>query len=90
MVGSEDLNDVLFVGRRIKWVKRKDPLKMHIQVDQESKLEELSELAFDSSLRDDITCASDLHKQYPSVLGQIKRPQSLAKLHADDSDILKT
>ena len=70
-VGSEDMNDIMFVGQRVKWIDRKDAKKAHISVDQENKIEELSEIVFDSSLRDGITCSKDLHTQYRSVLGQI-------------------
>jgi hypothetical protein len=75
-VGSEDLNDVLFVGQRVRWIDRADPKKRHIRVDQETKVEELGEINFDTSLRDDITCPPDLHTQYRSVLGQINWLQS--------------
>ena len=63
-VGSEDLNDVMFVGQRIRWINRKDPKKAHIQVDQETKIEELAEVTFDSSLRDHVICSKDLHTQF--------------------------
>ena len=74
--GSEDLNDVLFVGQRVKWIDRLDGKKKHIRVDQETKVEELAEINFDKSLRDDITCTRDLHTQYRSLLGQINWLQS--------------
>ena len=54
-VGSEDINDVLFVGQRVKWIDRVDGKKRQIRVDQETKVEELSDINFDKSLRDDIT-----------------------------------
>ena len=60
-VGSEDLNDILFVGQRVRWMDRTDPKKRHIRVDQETKVEELGEINFDTSSRDDITCSPDLH-----------------------------
>jgi len=74
-VGSEDLNDILFVGQRIRWVD-KGKKTAHIQVDQERKIEELSQIALDSSLREGALCTPDLHKQYRSVLGQINWLQS--------------
>ena len=75
-VGSEDLNDVMFVGQRVRWMHRDQPSKRFIQVDQEKKIEELSEVTFDTSLRDAIQCTPDLHRQYRSVLGQINWLQS--------------
>ena len=39
-VGSEDMNDIMFVGQRVKWIDRKDAKKAHISVDQENKIEE--------------------------------------------------
>ena len=75
-VGSEDTNDILFVGQRVRWIDRKDPGRRHIQVDQETKIEELSEIVFDKQVKDNITCTSDLHTQYRSLLGQINWLQS--------------
>ena len=70
-VGSEDLNDVMFVGQRIRWIDKDKPGKAHIRVDQETKIEELTEVVFDPSLRDNIVCSKDLHTQFRSVLGSI-------------------
>ena len=69
-VGSEDTNDVMFVGQRIRWMDR-GTSKQHIMVDQEKKIEELSEIAFDSTVRDNVMCAKEMHTQYRSVLGSI-------------------
>jgi hypothetical protein len=74
-IGSEDTNDVMFVGQRVKWI-MKDGKKEFIKVDQEIKIEELGEIEFNSSLRDDLACDHDLHKQYRSVLGQANWLQS--------------
>ena len=70
-VGHEDLNDVMFVGQRVRWVDKDNPSKAHIKVDQTKKIEELSEIAFDKSLKDNIVCSKDLHTQFRSALGQI-------------------
>ena len=75
-VGSEDKNDVLFVGQRIRWVDKDKPSTKHIRVDQERKVEELSEIKIDSSLRETLTCTPDLHTQFRSVLGQVNWLQS--------------
>ena len=74
-VGLEDINDVLFVGQRIRWLNKgtKDAV---LQVDQERNMEELTEVVFDSSLRDDIICTRELHTSYRNVLGQINWLQS--------------
>ena len=61
-VGSEDSNDVLFVGQWVKWIDYQDPRKSHIRVDPEIRIEELSEIAFDSSSRDNIKCTTELHR----------------------------
>ena len=53
--GTEDHNDVMFVGQRVQWVNRKTP-QACIQVDQERKVEELAEILFDKSLQDIVTC----------------------------------
>ena len=85
-VGSEDTNDVMFTGQRIKWAfegedegkpfQAKNKKKHHITVDQELKVEELGEIVFDKHLREDQACTPDLHRQYRSVLGQINWLQS--------------
>ena len=45
-VGSEDTNDCEFVGQRARWYNKGKP-GAYIRVDQEKKIEELSEIAFD-------------------------------------------
>ena len=74
-VGSEDKNDIMFVGQRIRWVNKGKPGSF-IQVDQEKKVEELGEVTVDASLRDNLPCTPDYHKQFRSVLGQINWLQS--------------
>ena len=44
-IGSEDTNDVLFVGQGVRW--RTEDNKSFIQVDQERGIEELGEIEFD-------------------------------------------
>ena len=75
-VGSEDLNDVMFVGQRCRWIDKENPQKAHIRVDQGKKIEELSEIVFDASIRDQVVCSKDMHTQYRSVLAQINRLQA--------------
>ena len=67
---------MLFVGQRIRWVDKDKPNTKHIRVDQERKVEELSEIKVDSSLRETLACTPDLHTQFRSVLGQINWLQS--------------
>ena len=74
-VGSEDTNDIAFVGQRVRWI-NKGKKDARIQVDQERKVEELSEIQLEPSLRDQLACTPDMHKQYRSVLGQINWLQS--------------
>ena len=74
-VGSEDLNDVMFVGQRVRWIDKGRP-NAHVQVDQERKIEELSEIPVASSLREGLECTPDMHRQFRSVLGQINWLQS--------------
>ena len=66
---SEDINDVMYTGQRVKWINKDKSNERHLQVDQEIKVEELSEIAFDASLRDNVVCTRDLHTQFRSVLG---------------------
>jgi hypothetical protein len=51
-------------------------------VDQHKCIEELSEIAFDKSLRDDQECHPSLHTQYRSLLGQINWLQSRTQVQA--------
>ena len=81
-VGSEDVNDVAFVGQRIRWIDRENPSKRHIRVDQETKVEEMAEIIFDKTLGDEVVCTKDLHTQYRSLLGQINWLQSRTQYQA--------
>ena len=80
-VGSEDTNDCEFVGQRVRWYDKGKP-GAYIRVDQEKKIEELSEIVFNKSTADDIACTPDLHRQYRSVLGQINWLQSRTQYQA--------
>ena len=62
-VGSEDPTDVAFVGQRVKWI-HKDGKRSHIRVDQEVKVEELSEIVLDKYSSDEMTVTSCLHAQF--------------------------
>jgi len=80
-VGSEDFNNVLFVGQKTQW-RNKGKTESRIEVDQEIKIEELEEIVFDKSLKDDQLCPPILHKAYRSLLGQINWLQSRTQFHA--------
>ena len=77
-VGSEDHNDIMFVGQRIRWIENRvsGQSSWHIQVDQERCIEELEEIKFDKSLKDQIQCDKSMHTEFRSVLGQINWLQS--------------
>ena len=75
-VGSEDLNDVLFVGQRIRW---QDTC---LVVDQEKAIEEIHEIEFDKTLKDDVACDPSLHTEYRSVLGSLNWLQSRTQFQA--------
>ena len=63
-VGSEDKNDVMFVGQRIRWVNKsgtgsasaetgsKKFSGPHIKIDQSLAIDDLEEMIFDKSLKD--------------------------------------
>ena len=80
-IGSEDTNDIQFVGQRIKWI-MKDGKKHYIRVDQHLAIEELEEIKFDKSLKDDVGVTPSMHTEYRSVLGQINWLQSRTQYHA--------
>ena len=69
-VGSEDLNDVVFVGQRIRWID-KNEVWGYIKVDQTVKIEELAEISLEGGKADTLSLSKDLHTQYRSLLGQI-------------------
>ena len=53
-VGSEDTNNVEFVGQRIKWIPATDKVKAHISVDQNKNIDGLIDVEFQHDLKDDI------------------------------------
>ena len=60
-IGSEDTNDVLFVGQGVRW--KTEDNSSCIQVDQERGIQELGEIEFDNKLRDTDFCQPALHTQ---------------------------
>ena len=75
-VGSEDKNDVKFVGQRIRWVKDTATGQSHIEVSQQLAVDDLHEIVFEKSLKDNVACTPYLHTEYRSVLGMINWLQS--------------
>ena len=78
VVGSEDKNDIKFVGQRIRWVTNDKGAASaaHIEVSQQLAVDDLYEIKFDKSLKDSVACTPFLHTEYRSVLGMINWLQS--------------
>eukprot|EP00435_Cladocopium_sp_Y103_P070404 s243_g35.t1 len=79
-VGSEDKNDVMFVGRRITW-KTHGKYGPYISVDQKLAVNAVEEVKIDKTLKDNIQCNPQLHTAYRSVLGQLSWLQSRTQVH---------
>ena len=79
-VGSEDKNDIMFVGQRIRWFTH-DKYGPYIDVAQTVAIEELSEIPLEKGLPDDRPCTPQQHTAYRSVLGQINWLQSRTQYH---------
>ena len=79
-VGSEDKNDILFVGQRIKW-KTHDKYGSYISVDQKLAVDLVEEVKIDKFLKDNVQCNPQLHTAYRSVLGQLNWLQSRTQVH---------
>eukprot|EP00975_Prorocentrum_lima_P069738 12928095-Prorocentrum_lima.AAC.1 len=65
----------MLIGQRTRWIDqgKKDG---RIQIDQEKRIEELGEVAFDNSLKDTVTCDSDHTHPIP----ERARPEKLAAI----------
>ena len=79
-VGSEDKNDIMFVGQRIRW-KECPKHGPYISVDQKLAVDAVEEIKFEKHLKDDIPCTPQLHTAYRSVLGQFNWLQSRTQAH---------
>ena len=74
-VGSEDWNEVLFTGQRIRCMK--DPqLGTRIEVSQERTIEELEKIPVEKNTKEDLHCTPSMHTRYRSLLVQINWLQS--------------
>ena len=69
-VGSEDKNDFMFVGQRIKWQKHDKPGDF-ISCDQKLAVDQLEEIKVDKQMKDNVPCSPSMHTAYRSVLGQL-------------------
>ena len=74
-VGSEDWNDVLFTGRRIRWMK--DPqLEPSIEVSQKRAIEELKKIPVEMNTKEDLHCTPTMQTRNRSFVGQMNWLQS--------------
>ena len=78
--GSEDKNDIMFVGQRIKW-KIHDKYGPYISVGQKLAVDAVEEVKIDKSLKDNVQCNPQLHTAYRSVLGQLNWLHSRTQVH---------
>ena len=71
-IGHEDVNDLMFIGQRVKWIiDEKTKKKSHIIVEQSLCVSELTEVVIPKGLKDEDKCNKDLHTAYRSLLGSI-------------------
>ena len=80
-VGSEDTNDIMFVGQRLQWKHKDDPNKGYISVNQKLAVEAVEEISFDKKSKNDVQVTPQQHTAYRSVLGQINWLQSRTQAH---------
>ena len=69
-IGSEDKNDVVFTGQRIRWQGNT------LVVDQDKAVEELAEVHIEKNLSDNIPCTASQHTEYRSLPGSLNWLQS--------------
>ena len=69
-VGSEDKNDIMFVGQRIKW-KNHDKFGNYVSCDQKLAVDQLEEIKVEKHMKDNDPCSPSMHTAYRSVLGQL-------------------
>ena len=71
-IGHEDVNDLMFIGQRVKWIiDEKTKKKFHITVEQSMCVSELTEVVMPKGLKDEDKWDKDLHAAYRSLLGSI-------------------
>jgi len=69
-VGSEDIDEIVFTGQRIRWKGNT------LVVDQDKAIEEMLEIQFGKSLKDEVACNPTLQTEYRSLLGSLNWLQS--------------
>ena len=79
-VGSEDKNDIMFVGQRIKW-KNHEKFGNYVSCDQKLAVDQLEEIKVDKHMKDNDPCSPSMHTAYRSVLGQLNWLQSRTQCH---------
>ena len=79
-VGSEDKNDIMFVGQRIKW-KNHDNFGSYVSCDQKLAVDQLEEIKVEKHIKDNDPCSPSMHTAYRSVLGQLNWLQSRTQCH---------
>ena len=79
-VGSEDKNDIMFVGQRIRW-KTHGKYGSYISVDQKLAVDAVEEVKIDKTLKDNVQCNPQIRTAYRSVLGQLNCLQSRTQVH---------
>ncbi len=77
-IALEPIDDIAFVGQRIRWIKASGATAPHIQVDQQLAVDDLHKI--ERVLNDDVLCTPFLHTEYRSVLGMINWLQSRTQL----------
>ena len=63
--GSEDTDDIMFTGQRVKWQGRS------VVVDQTKAVEELIEVEVPKGAADATPCSPEQHAEFRSVLGSL-------------------
>ena len=79
-VGSEDKNDIMFVGQRIRW-KTHDKHGPYISCDKKLAVDAVEETKREKHLKVNLACDPHTHTAYRSVLGQLDWSQSRAQVH---------
>jgi len=59
-VGSEDKNDIMFVGQRIKW-KNHENFGSYISCDQKLAVDQLEEIKVEKHRKDNVPCSPSMH-----------------------------
>ena len=80
-IGSEDIDDIAFVGQRIRWLKANGATAPPYP--SRSATSSLHEIVFERSLKDDVVCTPFLHTEYRSVLRMINWFQSRTQFHSE-------